>query len=171
MYKYWEISKTYMKTQLVWRADVIFNMLFTITKILFAYLLWGMVFKDKDVAGMFTFHSMVSYYITSSFLSQLEMSSGISNEIYWRIRNGTFSKYMVIPVGIEKYFLAMEAGVVLFYILFDFIAALVWVFIFQIDFTFTNNPVIIVCAIVITLLGLVFMVQLNYLLGIMGLKY
>ena len=171
MYKYWEISKTYMKTQLVWRTDVIFNMLFTITKILFAYLLWGMVFKDKDVAGMFTFYSMVSYYITSSFLSQLEMSSGISNEIYWRIRNGTFSKYMVIPVGIEKYFLAMEAGVVLFYILFDFIAALVWVFIFQIDFTFTNNPVIIVCAIVITLLGLVFMVQLNYLLGIMGLKY
>ena len=83
MYKYWEISKTYMKTQLVWRTDVIFNMLFTITKILFAYLLWGMVFKDKDVAGMFTFYSMVSYYITSSFLSQLEMSSGISNEIYW----------------------------------------------------------------------------------------
>ena len=50
MYKYWEISKTYMKTQLVWRADVIFNMVFTVTKILFAYLLWGMVFKDRDMA-------------------------------------------------------------------------------------------------------------------------
>ncbi len=171
MYKYWEISKTYMKTQLVWRADVIFNMLFTVTKILFAYLLWGMVFKDMDMAGMFTFHSMVSYYITSSFLSQLEMSSGISNEIYWGIRSGTFSKYMVIPVSIEKYFLAMEFGVVLFYILFDFIAAIIWVFIFQIKFTFTNNPAVIICAVVITLLGLVFMVQLNYLLGIMGLKY
>jgi len=39
MRKYWEISKTYMKTQLVWRADVIFNMIFTISQILFAYLL------------------------------------------------------------------------------------------------------------------------------------
>ncbi len=171
MHKYWEISKTYMKTQLVYRLDIIFNMLFTVTKILFAYLLWGMVLKNKDMAGMFTFHSMVSYYIISSFLSQLEMSSGISNEIYWRIRNGTFSKYMVIPAGIEKYFLAMEFGVVLFYILFDFIAALIWVFIFQIDFIFTNNLVVIACAVVITLLGLLFMVQLNYLLGIMGLKY
>ena len=28
MRKYWEITKTYMKTQLVWRADVIFNMIF-----------------------------------------------------------------------------------------------------------------------------------------------
>ena len=73
MHKYWEISKTYMKTQLVYRLDIIFNMLFTVTKILFAYLLWGMVFKNKDMAGMFTFHSMVSYYIISSFLSQLEM--------------------------------------------------------------------------------------------------
>ena len=43
MYKYWEISKVHMKEQLTWRADVVFNMLFTIVKILFAYLLWGII--------------------------------------------------------------------------------------------------------------------------------
>ncbi len=62
MRKYWEISKTYMKAQLVWRADVIFNMIFTISKILFAYLLWGTVFQDKEMVGTFTFHGMLSYY-------------------------------------------------------------------------------------------------------------
>lgn len=171
MYKYWEISKTYMKTQLVWRADVIFNMVFTATKILFAYLLWGMVFKDKDMAGIFSFNGMVSYYIASSFLSQLERSKGISAEIYDRIRNGTFSKYMVIPAGIERYFLAMEFGIVLFYISFDFIAVVIWVFIFQVNFTFTGDLCVIACAVVIAFLGLLFMAQLNYLLGIMTLKY
>lgn len=169
--KYIEVSKTYMKTQLVWRADVIFNMLFTVTKILFAYLLWGLVFQNKETVGQFTFHGMLSYYVISSFLSQLEMSDGISSEIHDRIRNGTFSKYMVIPVGIEKYFVAMEIGIVLFYISFDFMAAAVWIFVFQIQFVFAANGWVIVCAVITSVLGMLFMVQLNYFLGLLTLKY
>ena len=69
MGKYWEVSKIYMKTQLVWRADVIFNMFFTISKILFAYLLWGMVFQNKEMVGQFTFHGMLSYYSSVPFYS------------------------------------------------------------------------------------------------------
>ncbi len=169
--KYWEITKTYMKTQLVWRADVIFNMIFTITRILFAYLLWGIIFQGKEMVGAFTFHGMLSYYIVSSFLSQLEMSGGISSEIHDRIRNGTFSKYMVIPAGIELYFMAMELGVVLFYLAFDLIAAVVWIFIFRIQFVFAAEWSVVVCAVVMAVLGMVFMVQLNYYLGLLTLKY
>lgn len=171
MGKYWEISKTYMKTQLVWRADVIFNMIFTITKILFAYLLWGIAFQNKEMIGPYTFHSMLSYYIISSFLSQLDMSGGISSEIHDRIRNGTFSKYMVIPVGIERYFMAMNLGIVMFYIVFDFMAAVVWIFVFQIQFVFAADWQVIVWAVVTEVLGMIFMVQLNYFLGLLTLKY
>ncbi len=171
MGKYLEVSKTYMKTQLVWRADVIFNMIFTITKILFACLLWGLVFQNKEMVGQFTFHGMLSYYIISSFLSQLEMSDGISSEIHDRIRNGTFSKYMVIPVGIEKYFMAMELGIVSFYIIFDFIAAVIWIFVFQIRFVFAEEAWLIICAVIMTILGMIFMVQLNFFLGVLTLKY
>lgn len=171
MRKYWEISKTYMKTQLAWRADVIFNMIFTITKILFAYLLWGLVFREKEMVGQFTFHGMLSYYIISSFLSQLEMSGGISDEVNVRIHNGTFPKYMVIPIGIEKYFIAMELGIVLFYISFNFIAAIVWIFVFRIQFVFSSNLFMIACAVVMLILGLLFMVELNYFLGLLTLKY
>ncbi len=171
MRKYLEISKIYMKTQLAWRADIICNMAFIIVKILFAYLLWGLVFQNKTIVGPFTFHGMLSYYIISSFLAQIEMSSGISWEIHDRIRNGTFSKYMVIPVGIERYFLLMELGVVAFYIIFDWIAAIIWVVIFQIQFTFTENIWVFIGAIVMAVLGLIFMVQLNYFLGILTVKY
>lgn len=69
MGKYFEITKIYMKTQLVWRADVLFNMIFTITKVLFAFLLWGMVFNHKELVGGFTFHGMLSYYIVNDILS------------------------------------------------------------------------------------------------------
>lgn len=171
MRKYWEISKIYMKAQLVWRADVIFNMIFTISKILFAYLLWGIIFQKQELVGAFTFHDMLSYYIVNSFLSQLEMSESISNEIHNRLRNGTFSKYIVIPVGIERHFMAMELGVVLFYLVFDFAAAVVWIFVFQIQFVFADQWWVIVCGIMMAVLGMVFMVQLNYLLGILTLRF
>lgn len=171
MSKYWEVSKIYMKEQFAWRADVLFNMIFTVSKIVFAYLLWSIIFKNKVLIGDFTFNGMISYYIINSFLSQLDMSNGISNEIHDRIRNGTFSKYMVIPVGIQKYFMAMELGVVLFYLLFDFIAAIIWIFIFKIKFVFTNNPIILICAILMAMLGMIFMVQLNFFLGLLTLKY
>lgn len=171
MKKYIEVSKIYLKAQLIWRADAIFNMIFTVVKIIFAYLLWGIIFKEKDLVSGFTFHSMLTYYIISSFLSQIEMSNGISGEISGRIRNGTFSKYMVIPVNIQRYFIAMEIGAVLFYLSFDFIAAIIWIFIFQINFVLTTKIFYILCAVVMILLGLLFMVQLNYFLGILTLKF
>lgn len=169
--KYKETAYMNLKAQLAWRADVIFNMLFTIAKILFAYLIWGTIFKQRDTVSGFTFHGMLSYYIISSFLSQLEMSEGISGEIFWRIRNGTFTNYMVLPMSTEGYFIAMEIGVVLFYLVFDFLAAVIWIFLFQIRFVFTLDPLIIICAVVMILLGLLFMVQFNYYLGILTLKY
>lgn len=171
MRKYIEVAKVHFKTQFAWRADVIFNMIFTISKILFAYLLWRMVFSGKEVVAGFTFHSMLSYYIISSFLSQLEMSEGISGEIFQRIRNGTFSKYMIIPINMEGYFAAMEVGAVLFYLVFDLIAAFLWIFIFRIEFAFVTDAVILLCALCLIVLGMFFMVQFAYYLGILTLKY
>lgn len=169
--KYREVARIHLKSQLAWRADVAFNMLFTVSRILFANLLWRIIFAGNDVVAGFTFHGMLSYYIISSFLSQIEMSDGISMEITWRIRGGSFTNYMVLPINIEGYFTAMEVGVVLFYIAFDFIAAAVWIFLFRIQFVFTADPFVIACAVLMVLLGLLFMVQLNYFLGILTLKY
>ena len=171
MRKYREIAKVFLKSQLAWRADAVFNMIFTISKILFAYLLWSVIFAEKERVAGFTFHGMLSYYIISSFLSQLEMSDGISGEVCARIRNGTFSKYMILPVSIEGYFTAMEIGVVLFYLGFDLAAALVWVFIFRIEFVLVTDVLIWLCGLLLIVLGLFFMVQLNYYLGLLSLKY
>ena len=171
MRKYIEVIRMNVKAQLAWRVDVIFQMLFTISKILFAYLLWGIIFQEENNIAGFTFHGMLSYYVISSFLSQLDQSSAVSMEIYDRIRGGTFSKYMIIPINIEQYFIAQEIGVILFYLTFDFLAAIVWIFVFQIQFVITTNILLIFCAILMILLGLLFMVQLNYWVGLLTLKF
>ncbi len=171
MRKYREVARVYLKAQLAWRWDVIFHMLFTVTKILFAYLLWGIIFEKQNMVAGFTFHGMLSYYVISSFLSQLEMSKNISEEMAVRIRGGKFSNFLVLPVNIEGYFTAMEAGIVLFYLFFDLVAAGIWIFIFKIRFVYTDSVYCMVCAAIMVLLGLFFMVQLNYYLGILTFKY
>lgn len=171
MRKYEEIARVYLKTQMAWRADVIVQMLFTVTRIVFAYLLWGMIFAEKREVAGFSFQGMLSYYIVSSFLTQLDMSNGISEEISSRIRQGSFSNFMVMPVNMENYFVAQEIGVVAFYLGFDLIAAFVWIFIFQIEFVLTQSIWVMLCALFMAAFGLFFMVQLNFYLGILTLKY
>ncbi len=171
MNKYLEISKITFKSQLAWRFDIAVNVVFTIAKILFAYILWQGIFDHRSMVAGFTFDSMLSYYIINSFLSQLDMSDKVSDELSNRIRTGTFSKYMVIPVNIQGYFLAQTAGASVFYLIFNLIAAVVWIFIFGIRFTFTNSPWLILAAFVFVLLGLIFMIQLNYFLGLLTLKF
>jgi len=78
---------------------------------------------------------------------------------------------MVIPLNVQGHFLAQTIGTSAFYIMFNLIAAVIWVFIFHIQFAFTTNVVIILSVICMILLGLVFMVQLNFFLGILTFKF
>ena len=171
MRKYIEIAKLLFKAQIAYRFDVAMTVVLTVTKILFAYILWGAIFgKNETVAG-FTFPMMLSYYIISSFLAQIEMSDGVSGEIGDRIRGGTFSKYMVIPANTQGYFIAQTFGGMAFYILFIFTATIVWIFVFGIKLTITSSFSLILAAVVMVILGLLFMIQLNYFLGILAFKF
>lgn len=171
MKKYLEIMKILFKCQVAYRFDVAMTVLFTVTKILFAYILWGAIFgQNKTVAG-FTFLEMLSYYIISSFLAQIEMSEVVSREISDGIRGGTFSKYMVIPASTQGYFIARTLGAMAFYLLFIFVSTIVWVFVFGIKLTITSSIPLIISAVFMVILGLLFMMQLNYFLGILAFKF
>lgn len=169
--KYTEVAKINFKSQIIWRFDVALNMLFTIAKILLAYILWNAIFGQNKLVSGFTFHSMLSYYIINSFLSGIDMSRKTSEEICNRVKLGTFSKYMVIPANVQSYFFAQNIGITAFHIFFNFIASVVWVFIFRINFTFTQSISNIVIAIAMLIMGLIFMTQLHFFIGIMSFKF
>ncbi|MCC0782504.1 ABC-2 family transporter protein [Clostridioides sp. ES-S-0108-01] len=169
--KYYEIAKINFKLQLIWRFDVAVNMMFTIVKILFAYILWKAIFGENNLISGFTFNSMLSYYIISSFLSGIDMSRSTSEEICNRVKIGTFSKYMIIPIDIQNYFFSKNFGMTFFYLAFNMLSAFVWIFIFRIDFAFTSNPVQILISILMIVLGLIFMMQLHFFIGILSFKF
>lgn len=47
MRKYLEIASVHFRTQLIWRADTVFHILFTVTRIIFAFILWSAIFEEK----------------------------------------------------------------------------------------------------------------------------
>ena len=171
MKKYLEIAKLLFKAQLAWRASIAFNMLFTVLKILFAVVVWGAVYAENAVIGGFTLQGMLTYYVISSFFSQLDLSGEVAGEVSARIRNGTFSRYMVIPARVEGYFHAQNYGAAALSMLFNLAAAAAWTLLFGIEFTITRSPGLIAGALALEALGLIFMVQLNFLLGILTFRF
>lgn len=169
--KYLETAKVLFKAQLAYRFDTVISMVFTVSKILLAYVLWGAIFGKQSVIAGFTFNSMLSYYITSSFVTQLDQSSGTGRQISDEIKNGRFSKYIIKPMSIFGYFAAQTAGVSAFLLSFNLIAAILWVIIFHVEIVFTGSSLLIISAIVLIILGLIFMLQLNYYIGILAFKF
>lgn len=171
MGKYIETIKVQFKTQLAFRFDVFTSIIFTVSKILLASVLWGNVFGHQTIVAGFTLNAMLSYYIISSFLTQLDQSTTTGLQISLDIKNGTYSKYMVRPINTFGYFSASTVGVSLFLLLFNLAAAALWVFLFRIDFVMTKDVVLILWALLLIILGLIFMMQLNFFIGILAFKY
>lgn len=159
------------KAQLAYRFDVAMTVLFTVTKILFAYILWGAIFTQNQIVGGFTFPMMLSYYIISSFLSQIEMSDSISEQVSEYIRGGTFSKFMVIPVSVNGYFIAQAFGRMAFHFIFIASGSVLWVLVFGVGHIVTSSIATIVWTIIIIILGLLFMIQLNLFLAMLAFRY
>lgn len=171
MKKYLEIARAYMKAQLIWRSDTLVDMLLAVAKILFAWILWSILFEEKEQIAGLGFQAMISYYIINSYLFQLEKSAEISQQMTVMLRNGTFSKYMVIPVQTQGYFVAMEAGKIAFSAGIGLVTTVLWFYLFRIPFVLAANLKLLLCGIVMVFLGLLFMAELNYFLGILTLKF
>jgi len=171
MKKYAETARVLFKTQLAYRFDIVVSMIFTVSKILLAYVLWSAIFDKRQEVSGFTFGSMLSYYIISSFLTQLDQSTGTGWQIADEIRNGRFSKYIVRPMNILGYFTSQTAGVSAFLLSFNLIAAVIWVLLFRVPLVLTGQTGTIAAACILVVLGLLFMMQLNYFIGILAFKF
>lgn len=170
MSKYIETAKVMFKCQLAYRFDIIMNIVLTVSKMLLAYVLWSAVFESLGTVAGFTLNSMMSYYIISSFLTQLDQATNTGWNIAEDIRNGSFSKYIIKPMSIFGYFTAHTAGVSSFLLIFNLLAAVLWALIFRVEFVMTDDVLLILQAVVLILLGLLFMVQLSYFIGILAFK-
>jgi len=171
MRKYWAVVKHCFRIQLVYRAEVALNALEIIGRMLFARLLWGAVFAGRESVGGFTLPAMLFYYVLSSFLSSIDISGGVSGEISARIRDGTFSQFMVVPTNTQAHFITQNLGTSAFYALFTGLVAGFCALIFKAELLFSPDIAAIICALLMIAFGLVFMVCYHFFIGILTFKF
>ncbi len=162
------VAKVYCKTQLIWRFDLAFKVIFTITKILFAYVLWSTIFENQAEIGGFTFGGMLSYYVIQSFLSNLDASRSVSEDMNNQIRGGTFSKYMILPINIQRYYVSKTLGSLVTYFFLSIVATLMWVIIFQVPLLLTGEIKLILGAVLLFMGSAYFMIQFHYFIGLLA---
>ncbi|MDR3121273.1 MAG: ABC-2 family transporter protein [Clostridiales bacterium] len=180
MKKYLAIAKTLFKAQIVYRFDVLMTALGTVWRVVFAWILWGAVFAAPAAAsgaaasltiGGFTFQEMLGYYVVASFLASLDLSGGVSGEVSTRVRDGSFSKYMVIPASPQFHFLAQNLGASAYYAAFSVAVACACAFFFRVQPVHANSPAQLLLALLILLPGLAFMVCYHFFVGILAFKF
>ena len=171
MRAYGEIIKIYAKSKLIWREDIFLNLLAMIMKIIFASLLWGTVLAAHNTLAGFTYQSMLAYYVIHSFLTKLDKSDQISWTVSEGIRNGNFSKYMIIPTKADYYFFAMDIGMMVPHFVLGTILTFGLLMTLGIAEALIIDVELVLSAIIMAFLGLLFMAQFNYFIGLLAFKY
>ena len=166
-----EVFRLSFKMQIIWRFDVLMTMVATIGRVVVAWILWSAIFEGKELVGGFTFEAMLSYYIVCSIISSIDFSSQISGEVSELIRGGKFSGHMVTPMNPMGFFSSMVAGESAFHLGFSIVAAIVCVFVFNINILLTADILRITLAVILILLGLCFMACYQYFIGILTFKF
>ena len=171
MKKYIEVFRLSFKMQIIWRFDVIMTMVATVARIVAAWILWLAIFEGKESVGGFTLEAMLSYYIAAAIISSIDFSHQVSGEVSWLIKDGGFSKHMVTPMNPLGFFGSMNGGESAFHLGFSLLAAIFCAAAFRITVVYTADAFQILLALIIMLIGMVFMVGYHYFVGIMAFKF
>ena len=171
MKKYLEIAKITWKSMLAYRYDVYAGALFSICKILLAYLMWSIIFKSREQVGGYNFSAMMTYYIIASLFGRLDQSNGLNWQFSGEIKNGQFGKYIVRPLKPVLYFVACSYSKSVYVFGINFVATAVWAMIFAGKFKISGNIADLCLALLIFVLGLNFMILFNYFLSILSFKF
>lgn len=171
MKKYLEVFLWSFKMQLIWRLDVVMTLAAILGEIIAAWVLWNTAFSGRELVSGFTFHGMLSYYLTGSLLVSLDMSPRISREVSRLIREGSFSKHMVTPMNPFGFFCTKAAGQSASRLGFSFLAAAIAAGLLKINITLSWDLSRLVLGISTALLGLLFMAGYHYVIGILAFRF
>lgn len=166
--KYFEIGKIAWKRISIYKFDVICELFFSFGRILLAYIMWKVIFKfNNNVAG-YTFGMMLTYFVFTSIMKNLEQSEVVSKEISEEIRNGEFTKYLLKPMDFLGYFYSYSLFRMLFTTLLS-VVTLILGYVFLHKFIVLPNS-FSECgfAIMIFLLALNCMLLINYCITVMS---
>ncbi len=171
MKKYWEAAKTAFKTRAAYRFDTAMQVFASLARVLFAWLLWTAIFQGRSTVAGFTLDTMLLYYLLQAFFAQMDNTGRIAEELSDYIRNGAFSKFLVLPVRVQGYLFAQSLGSAAYSLFFSLAAGAFCLLAVPFQPTVTRSFADFLQALALLLLGRVFLTQLNFYLGILTFRF
>ena len=105
MRKFWVYFKMAVADAFVYRAEGIIWMLVEVSEPLVAIVFWLAAFQGRDSIAGYTLSSMVIYYFGVMFINNL-VATHPQYQLSEKIRDGSFSNYLVKPVNLASAFMA-----------------------------------------------------------------
>jgi len=167
MRKYLTISRIAFMDRLTMRSELFLGIATAGVRLVLARLLWQAVFAGKTELGGFDLPGMTTYYLIVSFIGQFDQSENYAWEFAAEIRNGTFGKYLTRPIDPLRHFLAVCSGRSAFQILMAVAAGLAWSLPF-LPMLAPIDPLGVLLALPVLLLGLLALGLVNYLTAILA---
>ncbi len=171
MKKYWEFARAAFLRRTAYRFDALMQASASLSRVLFAHLLWSVLFRGRETISGFTYDAMLTYYLLQSFLAQLDTAGRQAEEMSAQIRDGAFAKSLVIPAGVQKVFFAQSLGASGFTLLLSVASGAVWCVLFQIRLALTPSAWQLASALLLILLGGVFSIQFHFFLSTLAFRY
>lgn len=171
MKKYLEIAKITWKSMLAYRYDVFAGALFSVCKILLAWLMWSIIFKSREQVGGYDLNAMITYYVIASLFGRLDQSNGLNWQFSGEIRNGQFGKYLIRPLKPVLYFTACCYAKSMYVFGINFVASAAWLLVFAGRIRLNPSIGDIGLSLLIFLLGLNFMILFHYFLSILTFRF
>jgi ABC-2 type transport system permease protein len=103
----------------------------------------------------------ITYYIIISFFSRLDTSEQTALKISEEIKNGVFSRYLLLPMGVKSYYFSLCISNMMVNFFLCIPALLVWILIFAKYFLLPEHFYNIVVFSPLLLLGLIWLMQSN----------
>jgi len=129
--KYIQIGKITWKTITAYPIDTWLSAGMSGVRVLLSILLWLAIYQGQDEVGGYTLPLMITYALLAAIFGKLQMLDAIAWQLADEVREGIFSKYLVLPVSVTGYFLSVGLGKWLYQALAYGSALVVFSFIFS----------------------------------------
>lgn len=170
MKKYIEVFKMNIKDQMAYRFDTINGALMSFIWVFMAFLLWRVIYENKEVVGGYTFSMMLTYYIIISLIQRLSKTEFMVWEMSDDIRNGRFTKYITRPIHPIKYYISACYARTVFVLGINALAFVVWAVGFKKYFILQTDPYILLSMLAFIVMGMFIMIQTHYFIATLAFK-
>mgnify|MGYP000963259464 CR=1 FL=1 len=169
-HKYLQVARITWKSITAYAVDTWLGAGMTGFRILLSLLLWLAIYQGQEEIAGYTLPVMITYTLLAALLGRLQLQDAMAWQLSNEVREGTFSKYLVLPVSVLGYFVSAGLGRWLYQVIVNAAALVFWGVVYSKWLVFPSTMPF-AWMVLLVLAGAVCMLLFNHTISLLSLKY